>query len=217
MPNWVNNHLNADGPADAVERLKAAVADESQELTFQAIIPRPADQDENWYDWQVKHWGTKWDACHLETEHQGTGLTWRFDTAWAPPLPVLEALAQQHPEITFTLWYQEEQGWGGEISVRGSDLLEETSWDIPSSHAELNERSCDCWCSPEEPVFFDCRYFAILSEVAAGRMNLDEDELLVVRGLSGDWNETNDKLANVARSIIAERQVTKTGTCSTGS
>lgn len=56
--------------------------------------------DPDWYDWHTTNWGTKWNACYVhfsyKPEHKDTVLV--FDTAWAPPVPIFEALAEKFPE-----------------------------------------------------------------------------------------------------------------------
>lgn len=85
---------------------------------------------DNWYDWNVRNWGTKWDVAvrdgedYPETElmeEDETSLAYRFNTAWSPPLPAIEALSAQYPDVEFTLSYEEETGWGGEnLFIDGS-------------------------------------------------------------------------------------------------
>lgn len=63
----------------------------------------------NWYDWSCSNWGTKWDACHVSTEEGGSDeLVYLFDTAWSPAEPVLDAMSEQFPELTFTAAFDEE-------------------------------------------------------------------------------------------------------------
>ena len=88
----------------------------------------------HWYDWNVRNWGTKWDVAirHSEEypetelmEEDETSLSYRFNTAWSPPLPAIEKLSQQYPDLEFNLYYQEETGWGGEyefINGKGNEL-----------------------------------------------------------------------------------------------
>jgi hypothetical protein len=45
----------------------------------------------DWYSWSYANWGTKWNACHSEIAEDCAAngyIEIRFDTAWAPPLPV---------------------------------------------------------------------------------------------------------------------------------
>ena len=48
----------------------------------------------NWYDWQVAHWGTKWDVGgESESADIEDGvLTLSFDSAWSPPLEAFATL-----------------------------------------------------------------------------------------------------------------------------
>ncbi len=63
----------------------------------------------DWYDWSIANWGSKWDACHVDVLDESEGsLQLRFDTAWSPVEPVLEAMSQQFPELTFTATFDEE-------------------------------------------------------------------------------------------------------------
>lgn len=87
---------------------------------------------EGWYEWRVRHWGTKWDASFtgsslfalgngeeidvdLSLESRGATVTptvviYKFDTAWAPPSPVIAAASEQHPELEFVLQFGEVGG-----------------------------------------------------------------------------------------------------------
>jgi hypothetical protein len=59
---------------------------------------------DNWYDWSVAHWGTKWNATDTQVERDrlaGRSVEIRFDTAWSPPTPVLGRLRALYPEATF--------------------------------------------------------------------------------------------------------------------
>jgi hypothetical protein len=79
----------------------------------------------DWYSFNTREWGTKWDVGvrdgedYPETELNveddwSTSLTYKFNTAWAPPTPAIEKLSAQYPELEFTLSFEEETGWGGE-------------------------------------------------------------------------------------------------------
>jgi hypothetical protein len=86
---------------------------------------KPVSFDSNhWYDWNVRNWGTKWevgvhdDDRYPDTEIMDEGkdfISYRFNTAWSPPLPIVGELSVQYPNLTFTLSYEEETGWGGEV------------------------------------------------------------------------------------------------------
>ena len=80
----------------------------------------------HWYDWNIRNWGTKWNAydkvvCHnLDDESVDSYyITYEFNTAWSPPEGIMKALAKKIYElkldISFHWTYEEEQGWGGVV------------------------------------------------------------------------------------------------------
>lgn len=131
----------------------------------------------NSYDWNVRNWGTKWDACDVSADEptidEKAGLasvSFSFNTAWGIPEPVFQAIVQQHPELDFNFESEEEQGWGAEYTSSDGDDLDEDGkpmkslimtreWDIPDSHADYvergNEDGCSCSYSDDEDDWYD--------------------------------------------------------------
>lgn len=122
----------------------------------------------HWYDWNIRNWGTKWNAydkvvCHnLDDESVDSYyITYEFNTAWSPPEGIMKALAKKIYElkldISFHWTYEEEQGWGGVVeNTSNGDVVEIDSWDIPDSHAVMLSRTGECYCEEYEPIFDDC-------------------------------------------------------------
>lgn len=95
---------------------------------------------DDWYSWNVRNWGTKWDvAISNDEEYPDTELVndepngenhvlvYKFNTAWSPPFPAMEKLSEQYPNLLLTLDYQEETGWGGQAEfVRGKLTMDVT-------------------------------------------------------------------------------------------
>ena len=80
----------------------------------------------HWYDWNVRNWGTKWDVAvhdndkYPETElhdESTTSLGYKFNTAWSPPIEAITKLSTLYPTLNFNLSYEEETGWGGEVTL----------------------------------------------------------------------------------------------------
>lgn len=115
----------------------------------------------NWYDWNCKHWGTKWDASNFEDGDSGIDgnrIDLAFDTAWSHPEPIINWFVSYCQENGLELdWsYEEEQGWGGEILVRGVKVIHD-EWDIPESHADWDSRGRECPCEwSGGTVYEDC-------------------------------------------------------------
>lgn len=73
-----------------------------------------------WYDWNIEHWGTKWDTDGEFEEHAKDHLHYRIETAWSPPVAALVALSAQYPDLHVEMEWEEEQGFGERLSsLRG--------------------------------------------------------------------------------------------------
>ena len=124
------------------------------------------DTENNWYNWNIANWGTKWDACRAEIEEieeMDNGLSnvsIRFETAWGQPEEVFRAMTKQHPSLSFFFDYEEEQGWGGEYMCENGELTIVRQWSIPESHADImNIGRSDCGCeqgTDEKYWYADC-------------------------------------------------------------
>jgi len=61
------------------------------------------------YEWRNRNWGTKWNTRSEDTTVERTDgvIFYNFDTAWAPPIPVVIAMSIKHPKLTFRIEYFE--------------------------------------------------------------------------------------------------------------
>lgn len=109
----------------------------------------------DWYNWQCQYWDTKWNACHAvlcdeNYDQTSAYLEYTFDTAWSRPESVIEAFAEQNPNITFEYSWIEEQG----IMDLGKELYENgalMSSDIPDAESkEAYEMMFDMWDNRNE-------------------------------------------------------------------
>jgi hypothetical protein len=121
----------------------------SEQLSFWNFIS-PSDlshYQDNWYEWNLENWGTKWDAADPEITDESEGrVTYSFRTAWSPPTPIFEEIVRQYPGLYFDIKCVEEQGWGVEYDGIDGDLVQTYRWDIPDSHKESMERTGECQC-----------------------------------------------------------------------
>lgn len=76
-----------------------ALDDAAFEQFVQCLRNLRAHGTSSWYDWSCQHWGTKWNAYDVSEEEGAV----RFDTAWSPPIPMLEALAAKFPDDLIVL------------------------------------------------------------------------------------------------------------------
>ena len=125
MPNNTQNTLELTGNSQTV---MAFVDQMGKHMDFEKVIPPPANMfRENlnlddmercaregiptWREWQCENWGTKWNAYETEDvvgeKWAGNFMTatYRFQTAWDAPRPVIAAIIKQNPDIEVTGGY----------------------------------------------------------------------------------------------------------------
>ena len=108
MPNWCANTAVINGPKPVIDEIKAVLADPEKGL-LNWMHPRPGAEDENWYDWNVNHWGTKWDVADvfIADDTEEDSITISFDTAWGPPITAFRHWADRDGRVTYRLTYLE--------------------------------------------------------------------------------------------------------------
>ena len=127
MPNWTYNNVQFIGKTeDNVKQLQTMLKSDDNEFDFNNVIPMPnelsdtvsgsenakpewqKDQSkklkakygaDNWYDWSINNWGTKWNACNTEVELNENVLNYTFETAWDAPREIVRALEHMKETI----------------------------------------------------------------------------------------------------------------------
>jgi hypothetical protein len=123
MPNWCNNNLTLthEDPKmiqrayDALERgeflqefipvpealkiVAGFVGDPVEQAKLEADTKRNREElgYDNWYDYCVSEWGTKWDVGESgasDIHPDGKMLHTYFDSAWSPPVYAYEKLVE---------------------------------------------------------------------------------------------------------------------------
>lgn len=100
----------------------------------------------DWYDFRVAKWGTKWNACDVEMRLEDeTEVSISFNTAWSPPLEVIEAIANKYPFADITLsYYEEGMGIQGEIKVSKGKLVSQEEGEVDCEWRIKNWGECNC-------------------------------------------------------------------------
>jgi hypothetical protein len=137
-----------DGPKDMATEVVVKLLEKrvTRALDFDRIVPMPAelkdttsprDPDkalrkkygaDNWYDWSIYNWGTKWNASEPDIISQTTKtMTYGFATAWSPPIPVAAALSERYPTARVTLSYWEcGMGYQGKMVFKAGEIIRNT-------------------------------------------------------------------------------------------
>ena len=149
MPNWCSNELIIEGKPKELSRLmkqveitKSEATDEHYESVFAChrVIPRPVNESDNWYNWNIENWGSKWDLSdpRLDNSEWENGvIRYTFESAWSPVIPVVQALAKEHKKVTITYnYYEGGSDFWGEVEYQKG---KETSFD----EGALSDASCE--------------------------------------------------------------------------
>jgi len=126
MPNWCNNTITLTGPKEKITAIYAKA--KKDDALLQQLKPMPdalegttspapkegkaqplVDGFDNWYDWRVQNWGTKWDVDMegLELSDDGTTITGWFDSAWSPPIHAYEYFLTDNEDCSINSYYYE--------------------------------------------------------------------------------------------------------------
>ena len=140
MPNHVTNMVQFHGEQENIDKVLALIKGEESCIDFQKIIPMPDNifrgnlgskerelyGKNNWYDWSITNWGTKWNAYDDYFDKDENTIT--FDTAWSCPLPIFNELAAlcYKYDVYFTgKWADEDCGSNVGIFESDNDSYEE--------------------------------------------------------------------------------------------
>lgn len=175
MPNWCSNVLRIKGDPEELKKFDkkfkgfpSETAGEHRptlrKYCFNALYPLPKREANNWYDWCIEHWGTKWDV-YGEVDKTDTAveteLEYFFETAWAPPEKWLEYVSHLFPMLDFELTYWEPgcnfagrmQYVDGEVGAH-DECTYENAHDLLESvgHEEDWDVMMEAWKEAEEDV-----------------------------------------------------------------
>lgn len=126
------NFCNFIKPVPEVLRETTAGSFSDAEKQAALELQEAANIDEhgykNWYDFCVGEWGTKWDVGSEDSfievsENAETGkwvMNFSFDSAWAPPIEIYEAIAEAGHEIE-AYYYEPGMAFCGKFTNEDGD------------------------------------------------------------------------------------------------
>ena len=126
MPNHVTNRIELYGDQENINKVLELIEGERECIDFNKIIPMPDNifrgnlgpeernkyGKNNWYDWSLYNWGTKWNAYNSNFDADNNAI--EFDTAWSCPISVLNKLAEMCHEHNISFdgkWADEDCGF----------------------------------------------------------------------------------------------------------
>lgn len=150
---------------------------------------RNEQKDPNyWYEFNTREWGTKWDIgvsdddktatttlASETTNSDGKSLIYTFETAWSPPFPAIQKLSKTFPNLTLTLEYEEETGWGGTWTLINGKIHHESSygWRCRECGFEMSDMP---YCEMCNDVCPKCNYANDIDENCVKHKHLLEQQ-----------------------------------------
>ena len=174
MPNWIRNRLVIKGKnASQIFYDKYVTVNEKGEenFDFNKVIECPKELEdtpyssdtpkevyqrnkakygyEQWYDWRVAYWGTKWNACETEINTiDNDTIEISFETAWhSIKLSFIEEMSNQCKGLEFEIWFADEDigsNVGHSITQKGFTPLIDYPKPLSKQAYELAFEMWDC-------------------------------------------------------------------------
>ena len=142
MPNWADNQITITGPNSVIDKIEKITKEEDNEnglLNFMFPMPKALNGTEagpkaetkkeqlkrdklkaeygaeNWYDWAVENWSTKWEVCEfygvdrqpLNDSLDESTISFAFASAWAPPTGAYENFLNENSNVGIRATYHE--------------------------------------------------------------------------------------------------------------
>jgi hypothetical protein len=131
MPNWCSNRATITGPEPVITEIKQKLTQDDPEL-LAWMVPQPNfEGNQDWYNWNIEHWGCKWDLCdvYIDNAAEQDSVSFSFSTAWAPPIQAFETWAFEDGRVQFELSYWEPgAGFVGTTTYDG-EYMNTDEWD----------------------------------------------------------------------------------------
>lgn len=151
MPNWITNIVTINASDEVVAKIKQEVKSTKNEFDFENILPMPTEFEEDWYNWRIENWGTKWNSSEVWEFEEG----FTFNTAWSTPFNLLVGLSKKYPNVEFNIRFADEDfGYNvGEFTLLNGI---ETELNLPDGGSrEANEMAMNIQYGGVDE-YFDC-------------------------------------------------------------
>jgi hypothetical protein len=172
MPNECMNTLSVMGEKENVEEFVKFVTTGIDKISlFNSLIPFPEELDDttspvnladkgknkeliekygsdNWYDWRVDNWGTKWGDYELTTSEitkayneEQWYINFNYTTAWSPGENELaNAICKHFPKLKAMIQYEEPgMCFAGETLVLNGKIVRQDSWELNQLNESITE------------------------------------------------------------------------------
>lgn len=154
MPNWcMNSATFKHVDRTQLERIVTAL---EGEYLFEAFVPCPDEDSQDWYSHGINEWGCKWDVggevagegIELSADGGMFTLTISFDSAWSPPISFYEHMVEQGFDV-IGRYYEPGMAFCG-VWDNGDDQYYEIPETAEEVRDQLPEEIDEYWCISEQ-------------------------------------------------------------------
>ena len=208
MPNHVTNVISFSGDKSRISAMLKEIQNDEHgigSVDFEKILPMPDTVyngslgirerelygENNWYDWRIGNWGTKWNSYGYTENTTFQDGKIKFLTAWSAPHPILKKLSEMFPDVKMEHeWADEDIGMNcGRYIYYDGERVEEY---FPESQKECLE-----FAAKVMDVSLEEDYALYLNASETGYVNIeydDEYELVEIEDLPALF--TNERITD---------------------
>ncbi|WP_297960638.1 LPD28 domain-containing protein [uncultured Ruminococcus sp.] len=208
MPNHVTNVISFSGDKSRISAMLKEIQNDEHgigSVDFEKILPMPDTVyngslgirerelygENNWYDWRLGNWGTKWNSYGYTENTTLQDDKIKFLTAWSAPHPILHKLSEMYPDVKMEHeWADEDIGMNcGRYVYYDGERVEEY---FPESQKECLE-----FAAKVMDVSLEEDYSLYLNASETGYVNIeydDEYELVEIEDLPALF--TNERITD---------------------
>lgn len=126
MPNYCINSLAITGTQKDLEDFQnnIKVNDKGDPEIIETYWPRPENIGDDWCEWSLENWGSKWSDCFTEqlTQANEGYLQYNFQSAWSPPIQAITNISTLFPDLVFVMsWIEESMWFYGAMAARNGE------------------------------------------------------------------------------------------------
>jgi hypothetical protein len=99
MPNWCENSISITGNIEQLKKDMQSIPEDYG--LFKTLIGIDVSEEQyktDWYESNIRYWGTKWDVdiSELHINYDESEIYFSLSTAWSPPLNFCKVLSEKY-------------------------------------------------------------------------------------------------------------------------
>jgi hypothetical protein len=133
MPNWCWNEITISGDVTKIVEALESIENKEENNLFKTLIDVPQDEYErDWYNTNLKWFGTKWDVSHEGCDPQEIDdecIVLSPSTAWSPPIEFGVNLAKKYGVEVDMYYHESGMDFCGKTYIKSDGEYTEEDYD----------------------------------------------------------------------------------------